>query len=82
MLIKKAERFDVECVARGYIVGSGWKDYQATGAICGNVLPEGLQLCEILDTYFTPAAKNDEGTMKTFLLKKCSNLLASQMQVH
>ncbi len=62
MLVKKAERFDVECVARGYIVGSGWKDYLDTGSICGNELPKGLVLCDKLEQpIFTPAAKNDEG---------------------
>ncbi len=62
MLVRKAERFDVECVARGYIVGSGWKDYQKNGAICGQKLPAGLKLCAKLDPpLFTPAAKNDVG---------------------
>jgi phosphoribosylaminoimidazole-succinocarboxamide synthase len=62
MLVKKAKRFDVECVARGYLVGSGWKDYQATGAVCGHVLPPGLkQSCKLDPPLFTPAAKNDVG---------------------
>ncbi len=62
MLVKKAKRFDVECVARGYLVGSGWKDYQATGAVCGHVLPAGLQQsCRLDPPLFTPAAKNDIG---------------------
>ncbi|HKP97652.1 MAG TPA: phosphoribosylaminoimidazolesuccinocarboxamide synthase [Fibrobacteria bacterium] len=62
MLVKKAKRFDVECVARGYLAGSGWKDYQATGAVCGHALPPGLKLSGKLDPpLFTPAAKNDVG---------------------
>ena len=62
MLVKKAKRFDVECVARGYLVGSGWKDYQATGAVCGHALPPGLkQSCKLEPPLFTPAAKNDVG---------------------
>jgi phosphoribosylaminoimidazole-succinocarboxamide synthase len=62
MLVKKAKRFDVECVARGYLVGSGWKDYQATGAVCGHALPPGLkQSCKLDPPLFTPAAKNDVG---------------------
>lgn len=62
MIIKKANRFDVECVARGYIVGSGWKDYKNTGAVCGHKLPENLKLSAKLDPpLFTPAAKFDEG---------------------
>jgi phosphoribosylaminoimidazole-succinocarboxamide synthase len=62
MLVRKAQRFDVECVARGYLVGSGWKDYQATGAVCGHKLAPNLKLCCKLEpALFTPAAKNDVG---------------------
>jgi phosphoribosylaminoimidazole-succinocarboxamide synthase len=62
MLVKKADRFDVECVARGYLVGSGWKDYQNTGSVCGHNLPIDLKLCcKIEPAIFTPAAKNDIG---------------------
>src|SRR5690349_6917396 len=43
MLVRRTEPLEVECVARGYISGSGWKDYRATGAICGVTLPEGLR---------------------------------------
>jgi phosphoribosylaminoimidazole-succinocarboxamide synthase len=62
MIVKKAKRFDVECVARGYLVGSGWKDYLATGSVCGHKLPPGLkQSCKLDPPLFTPAAKNDIG---------------------
>lgn len=62
MLVKKAKVFPVECVVRGYIVGSGWKDYQATGAVCGIELPTGLQLCDKLEKpIFTPATKEETG---------------------
>lgn len=62
MLVKKAKRFDVECVARGYLAGSGWKDYLATGKVCGHALPGGLkQSCRLDPPLFTPAAKNDVG---------------------
>jgi phosphoribosylaminoimidazole-succinocarboxamide synthase len=62
MLVKKAKRFDVECVARGYLVGSGWKDYLTNGSVCGHVLPPGLkQSCRLEPPLFTPAAKNDIG---------------------
>jgi phosphoribosylaminoimidazole-succinocarboxamide synthase len=62
MLVRKADRFDLECVARGYLVGSGWKDYTTTGTICGHDLPRGLQDGSILpEPIFTPAAKNDIG---------------------
>ncbi len=62
MLVRKAKRFDVECVARGYLVGSGWKDYQRTGSVCGHVLPKGLlDGSKLPSPIFTPAAKNDVG---------------------
>jgi len=62
MIVKKLNIFPVECVARGYIVGSGWKVYQKTGAICGHQLPDGLLLSEQLpDIIFTPATKAEEG---------------------
>jgi len=62
MLVKKAKPFPVECVARGYLAGSGWKDYRATGAICGVRLPEGLLESSRLDEpIFTPATKAQSG---------------------
>ena len=62
MLVKKATLFPVECVVRGYIIGSGWKDYQATGGICGINLPEGLTLADKLaEPIFTPAFKAEMG---------------------
>ena len=62
MLVKRAEMFPVECVARGYLAGSGWKEYQATGAVCGISLPEGLQDGSRLpEPIFTPATKSQDG---------------------
>jgi phosphoribosylaminoimidazole-succinocarboxamide synthase len=62
MWVRKAERYDVECVVRGYLVGSGWKDYLQTGKVCGHLLPAGLkQSCKLASPLFTPAAKNDVG---------------------
>jgi phosphoribosylaminoimidazole-succinocarboxamide synthase len=62
MMVKKAEVFPVECVVRGYIVGSGWKDYQSTGAVCGIELPNNLKLCDQLEEpIFTPATKESSG---------------------
>lgn len=62
MLVKKASPFPVECVARGYITGSGWKDYKATGAICGVQLPAGLVESQKLEQpVFTPATKEEMG---------------------
>jgi phosphoribosylaminoimidazole-succinocarboxamide synthase len=62
MLVQKLDMFPLECVVRGYITGSGWKDYQATGAVCGIELPEGLQESEQLpEPIFTPATKAEVG---------------------
>ncbi len=62
MLAKRAEVFPVECVVRGYLVGSGWKDYLRTGEVCGHKLPEGLQeSAELPEPIFTPSTKADHG---------------------
>ncbi|HON79088.1 MAG TPA: phosphoribosylaminoimidazolesuccinocarboxamide synthase [Spirochaetota bacterium] len=62
VMVKKAERIDFECVARGYIIGSGWKDYLNTGEICGIALPEGLQMAQQFPhPIFTPAIKAQSG---------------------
>ena len=62
MLVAKAQMFPVECVVRGYISGSGWKDYQATGKVCGIALPAGLKESEKLpEPIFTPASKSLDG---------------------
>ena len=62
MIVRRAEMFPVECVARGYLSGSGWKDYVQTGAVCGVALPGGLRESEQLPVpLFTPAAKNHTG---------------------
>jgi len=62
VLVHKAERFDVECVVRGYIAGSGWQSYQVDGTVCGHHLPAGLQQAGVLpEPIFTPSTKEDEG---------------------
>ena len=62
MLVRRAEVFPVECVVRGYLAGSGWKDYQATGEVCGHRLPEGLRQADKLpEPIFTPATKAEAG---------------------
>jgi len=62
MWVKRADMFQVECVARGYLVGSGWKDYQKTGAVCGIGLPAGLRESDALpEPIFTPATKAVSG---------------------
>ena len=62
MIVKKAKPLAVECIVRGYVVGSGWKDYQKTGAICGIKLPTGLkESSELLEPIFTPSTKAETG---------------------
>ncbi|WP_432786918.1 Phosphoribosylaminoimidazole-succinocarboxamide synthase [Oligella sp. MSHR50489EDL] len=62
VIVKRLQPILVEAVARGYIIGSGWKDYRSTGEICGVKLPRGLQLAEKLEApIFTPAAKAEVG---------------------
>ena len=62
MLVRRTTPLPVECVARGYLSGSGWKDYTATGALCGHALPPGLRESDRLpDVLFTPATKAESG---------------------
>jgi len=62
MLVRRAEVFPVECVVRGYLEGSGWKDYKTSGEVCGKKLPGGLKQCErLLNPIFTPATKAKSG---------------------
>ncbi len=62
MLVERLEMVPLECVVRGYITGSGWKDYQASGAVCGVSLPDGLEESQQLpEPIFTPATKADVG---------------------
>jgi len=62
MVVRRAQMFPVECVVRAYLSGSGWKDYQATGAVCGIALPAGLRESDKLpEPIFTPAAKINTG---------------------
>ncbi|MDX2225738.1 MAG: phosphoribosylaminoimidazolesuccinocarboxamide synthase [Verrucomicrobiae bacterium] len=62
MIVQKLKPIPVECVVRGYLTGSAWKEYRQTGQVCGVELPEGLPECAALpEPIFTPAAKNDQG---------------------
>lgn len=62
MLVRQTEVFPVECVVRGYLAGSGWKDYVKTGEVCGHKLPAGLsESAELPEPIFTPATKAEEG---------------------
>jgi len=62
IIVKKAQPLSVECIARGYIIGSGWKDYKKTGSICGIELRDGFRQAEKLDhPIFTPSTKAEQG---------------------
>lgn len=62
ILVRRAKPLPIECVVRGFITGSGWKDYLKTGSVCGHVLPKGLAQCqELAEPLFTPATKATEG---------------------
>jgi len=62
IVVKKLKALPIEAIVRGYIIGSGWKDYQKTGAICGISLPEGLQMADKLEhAIYTPSSKADVG---------------------
>jgi phosphoribosylaminoimidazole-succinocarboxamide synthase len=79
-LAYKAERIDVECVARGYIAGSGWKEYKAGGMVCGHRLPAGLQEASKLpEPIFTPASKNDHGHDENISREKCAQLIGPEL---
>jgi len=63
MLVKRAQMFPVECVARGYLAGSGWKEYKASGSVCGIPLPVGLlDGSRLPEPIFTPSTKSQDGT--------------------
>ena len=62
MLVKKAERVDIECIVRGYLAGSGWKEYQKSKTVCGIVLPDGLkESSKLPEPVFTPSSKEEGG---------------------
>ncbi len=85
MLVKKAQMIDIECVARGYLSGSGWKEYQQTGAVCGVKLPAGLKESDKLpEPIFTPATMavtgHDENISFDEMVKHTGRELAEQLR--
>jgi len=85
-IVRKAERIDIECVVRGYLAGSGWKEYQANGTLAGESLPSGLRRGDGLpDLRFTPAIKNDVGHDQNISRRELAALvgrdLASQLEM-
>jgi phosphoribosylaminoimidazole-succinocarboxamide synthase len=79
MIVRKTKPLPVECVVRGYLAGSGWKDYQASGAVCGHALPAGLQLAsELPEPIFTPSTKNEAGHDLNIDLTQCAALVGDK----
>jgi phosphoribosylaminoimidazole-succinocarboxamide synthase len=78
MWVKKAQMFDVECVARGYLSGSGWKDYVRTGALCGISLPADLRESDALpEPIFTPATKAQSGHDENIPFETVVNMIGA-----
>jgi phosphoribosylaminoimidazole-succinocarboxamide synthase len=77
MLVKKVDVLPIECVVRGYLAGSGWKEYQASQRVCGVKLPAGLKQCEKLpEPIFTPATKAERGTHdENISFQKCIDMI-------
>jgi phosphoribosylaminoimidazole-succinocarboxamide synthase len=79
MWVKEAEMFDVECVARGYLSGSGWKDYVRTGSLCGIPLPAGLRESDALpEPIFTPATKAQSGHDENIAYETVVNMIGAE----
>ena len=80
MVVRKASVIPFECVVRGYLEGSGWKDYQATGKVCGIALPKNLRQCDALPTpLFTPATKAETGHDENVSFETMSNAIGSPL---
>ena len=79
MLVRKAEPLPLECVVRGYLAGSGWKEYQQFGSVCGIELPPGLeQAAQLPKLTFTPATKAASGHDENITWEKCSEILGDE----
>jgi phosphoribosylaminoimidazole-succinocarboxamide synthase len=82
MLVRKAERIDVECVVRGYLSGSGWAEYSRSGTVCGAALGPGLVESDALDEpIFTPAAKVDDGHDENISIERMASLIGENMTI-
>src|ERR1700726_3158643 len=79
MIVKKTKPLAVECVVRGYLAGSGWKEYQKSQSVCGIKLPAGLQLASQLpEPIFTPSTKAEEGHDENIDMKECARILGEE----
>ncbi len=80
MIVKKTKPLPVECVVRGYLAGSGWKEYQESQSVCGIKLPAGLKLASQLpEPIFTPATKAEEGHDENIDMKRCAQILGEEL---
>ena len=80
MIVRKAEPLPVECVVRGYLAGSGWKEYQESRSVCGEKLPVGLKLASPLpEPIFTPATKSDTGHDLNIDMNECRRILGNEI---
>jgi phosphoribosylaminoimidazole-succinocarboxamide synthase len=79
-LVKKTRVIPIECVVRGYLVGSGWKEYRSGGSVCGINLPPGLRQAETLpEPIFTPATKEESGHDQNISLARMSDLVGAEL---
>ncbi len=80
MVVRRLEMLPIECVVRGYLAGSGWRDYRDTGAVCGHRLPTGLRQAEALpEPIFTPATKAQEGHDENITRDEAADLVGTEM---
>ncbi|MEM7317048.1 MAG: phosphoribosylaminoimidazolesuccinocarboxamide synthase [Planctomycetota bacterium] len=80
MLVKKSQVVPVECVVRGYLAGSGWKEYQSNGTVCGIKLPDGLRESDKLpEPIFTPATKAEEGHDENISFERMVELVGADL---
>lgn len=79
MLVKRTEVFPIECVVRGYLAGSGWKDYRQNGVICGHKLPPQMpEAAKLPETIFTPATKAAEGHDENISEEKAAEIIGAE----
>jgi phosphoribosylaminoimidazole-succinocarboxamide synthase len=80
MLVKKVDVLPIECVVRGYLAGSGWKEYKETETVCGQKLPSGLKQCQKLpELIFTPATKAERGTHdENISFERCVDIIGQE----
>jgi phosphoribosylaminoimidazole-succinocarboxamide synthase len=80
MLVRRAEMVPIECVARGYLAGSGWKEYRSSGMVCGIPLPKGLQESDRLpQAIFTPATKEQSGHDENISFERMASLVGADV---